>query len=394
MTSGGVAMSLVALDGVPEVHKGDDVAALLASAMERVGVALEDGDVLVVSSKVVSKARGLRAPADQRAELVMQESDRVVAERATANGVTRIVRALAGPTLAGAGIDASNVGPEAETVLLLPRDPDHEARVLRDGLIALTGREGFGVILSDTSGRPWRAGQVDYALGAAGVPVLDDLRESTDADGRRLTITQRAVADELASAADLVKGKASGIAAVLVRGAALPAETEDGTSAEAEGAARLCRARADDWFALGSREAVLSALGIPPASTAAEDVGLPMVGAYRDDAGGATDIEERIERACRAATHPAAFAPLPSYHPRAAAQRPEPLIGVRTTVVQTGVRIDAPDEFTLGLVAARLVAVLAAEGVAATLARDGHGAPPRILGLPAPAGAVGTVLFV
>ena len=382
----GPDLQLHALTGIPEVRAGDDLATFVAEALERCGLTLADGDVLVVSSKVVSKALGLRETADRRAALVLEESDRVVAERATPGGVTRIVRALAGPTLAGAGIDASNVGPDGEhTVLLLPRDPDARARALRAGIAETTGSSArFGVLISDTAGRPWRTGQVDYALGAAGVGVLDDLRGAEDADGRRLGVTVRAVGDELAAAADLVKGKNGRVAAVLVRGLAGATEVVE----HDEGAAPLTRPRADDWFALGSREAVLAALGIAPASRATQEVGLPLAGA------GDHDLDERIERACRAAAHPDAFAPLPAEHPRARQQRTGVLEGVNTHVVQTGVRIEAPDEFTLGLVTARLVAALAAEGVASTPAQHGHGTPPPLLGLPAQAAAVGVVLFV
>lgn len=384
---GAACLCIHPLGDVPEIREGDDVARVLAEALDHAGLRLQDGDVLVVSSKVVSKALGLRVPAQRRAASVIEESDRVVAERATATGVTRIVHTLAGPTLAGAGIDSSNVGPDGEhTVLLLPRDPDVQARRLLDGVAAhhRTGAR-FGVILSDTSGRPWRAGQVDYALGAAGLTVVDDLRGRVDADGRPLGVTVRAVADELASAADLVKGKSRGVAAVVVRGAAITFTEAD------EGTRPLTRPRSDDWFSLGRREAVLSALGIAPASPVSEDVGLPSVGVPDDDP---RDLAERIDRACRAATHPRAYPALPSEHPRTHQQRSDPLEGVRTHVVQIGVRIEAPDEFTLGLVTARLVAALAAEGVDSTPARPGHGAPPARLGLPQPAGAIGAVLFV
>ncbi len=389
-------LSVLPLTGVPEVREGDDLADLLAQALDRAGAVLRDGDVIVVSSKVVSKALGLRGPAARRPLLVLEESDRVVAERATSTGVTRIVRTLAGPTLAGAGIDASNVGdgPEsADTVLLLPRDPDAQARRLLDDIARITASTArFGVLLSDTTGRPWRAGHVDYALGAAGVEVLHDLRGGSDADGRPLHVTLRAVGDEIACAADLVKGKNLGVAAALVRlgTAAAPPPEHD------EGAAPLVRPRADDWFALGSREAVLSALGIRPASDAADDVGLPPLTPAAAAAGGhdPDDLAERIERACRAATHPDALPALPPHHPRARQQRLGPLEGVRTDVVQIGVRIEAPDDFTLGLVTGRLLVALAAEGVAATPAQEGHGVPPRLLGLPSPAGAIGAVLFV
>lgn len=261
------------LPGVPEVTAGDDLAGLLLEAVATAGLTLEAGDCLVVSSKVVSKARGLLWAGD-RADAVDAHTRRVVAERRSATGgLTRVVESLAGPVMAAAGVDASNTGPE-DTVLLLPDDPDGEAAALRAALAERAGLTdaALGVVLSDTAGRPWRAGLTDFALGAAGLTVLDDLRGGVDHDGRPLAVTARAVADELAAAADLVKGKADAVPAALVRGLA-----DTGFAADAEGAGALVRVGPGDWFARGHVEAVRAALGAAPGSTEAEEVGVRSV---------------------------------------------------------------------------------------------------------------------
>lgn len=288
-----MSLTLVPLHGIPEVGAGDDLAALLLTAIEPHG-GLTDGDVLVVSSKVVSKAAGLRAPAgSDRGSLVLEQATRVVAERTTAGAVpvTRIVEALAGPVMAAAGIDGSNTGSD-DRLLLLPRDPDEAARELHTSLAArVPGDVRFAVLLSDTAGRPWRAGQTDLALGSHGLTVLDDLRGGTDADGRALAVTARAVADEIAAAADLVKGKAGHVPAALVRGAEVAGLIDEA----APGARSLVRTGPSDWFALGHREAVRAALGVPPGTAAADAVGIPSVVA--EPAG------ERGARAVRVALH-------------------------------------------------------------------------------------------
>jgi len=263
--------------GVPEVRPGDDVAALLVVALRAGGLDLRAGDALVVSSKILSKALGLTVAAEgldgpDRTAAVASQTRRVVAERRTGDRVTRIVESLAGPVMAAAGVDASNTGPDGG-LLLLPPDPDAVAVALRSalaGYAALAPDAALGVVVTDTAGRTWRAGQVDFALGCAGLAVLDDLRGGRDADGRRLDVTARAVADEVASAADLVKGKADGVPAALVRG--LPPTW---FAPAAVGAASLVRTGPGDWFALGHVEALRAALGAPPGSAAAESVGLP-----------------------------------------------------------------------------------------------------------------------
>ncbi|AXH95848.1 coenzyme F420-0:L-glutamate ligase [Ornithinimicrobium avium] len=280
------AVVLLPVVGVPEVVAGDDLAALLAAALAPLG-GLRDGDVLVVSSKVVSKALGLRedVPAEDRQELVLRHSRRVVAERATTTGTTRIVEAVAGPVMAAAGLDTSNTGPTGG-VLVLPADPDAAATDLHASLRqhgAVPPGARVAVVLSDTAGRAWRQGQVDLALGSHGLLVLDDLRGGTDADGRDLAVTARAVADEVASAADLVKGKAGGVAAALVRG--LGPHLGEGP-----GARSLVRTGPGDWFGLGRAEAVRAALGAAPATAQAREVGVPAAAPEPDDARGARAV--------------------------------------------------------------------------------------------------------
>lgn len=230
-------------DGVPEVRAGDDLGRIVVDA---VGT-LEDGDVVVVSSKVVSKAEGRQIQAGDREQAITDETVRVVATRpARGGGVTRIVENRLGIVGAAAGVDASNV-PEG-VVLLLPEDPDASADRLRTTLQAGTGAR-VGVIVSDTLGRPWRLGQTDVAIGAAGLAVVDDLRGSTDASGHRLDVTVVAVADEIAAMADLVKGKAARRPVAVVRG--LGRYVADG----GPGARALVRVGDEDMFRRGSDEA-------------------------------------------------------------------------------------------------------------------------------------------
>ncbi|MEV3990202.1 coenzyme F420-0:L-glutamate ligase [Streptomyces sp. NPDC049837] len=232
-----------ALPGLPEVRPGDDLAKLIAATEP----GLVDGDVLLVTSKVVSKAEGRIVAADDREAAIDAETVRVVARR----GTLRIVQNRQGLVMAAAGVDASNT--PAGTVLLLPEDPDASARAIREGLRDALGVD-VGVIVTDTSGRPWRSGVTDVAIGAAGVRVLDDLRGGTDAYGNPLVATVVAGADELAAAGDLVKGKAAGLPVAVVRG--LAHLVEEGS----EGARALVRDAADDMFRLGTSEAVREAV--------------------------------------------------------------------------------------------------------------------------------------
>ncbi|WP_267246140.1 coenzyme F420-0:L-glutamate ligase [Streptomyces sp. PR69] len=265
-----------ALEGIGEVREGDDLAKLIATAAAGQdadtagpdaaastgadaagpGGGLADGDILLVTSKIVSKAEGRIVQAADREAAIDAETVRVVARR----GALRIVENRQGLVMAAAGVDASNT--PAGTVLLLPEDPDASARAIRDGLRDALGVD-VGVIVTDTFGRPWRNGLTDVAIGAAGVRVLDDLRGSTDAHGNELSVTVTAAADELAAAGDLVKGKARGLPVAVVRGlphlVASPAEASD---ADAGGARAMVRAAADDMFRLGTSEAVREAVAL------------------------------------------------------------------------------------------------------------------------------------
>ena len=226
--------------GIGEIVEGDDLATLLTSAAE-----LRDGDVVVVTSKVVSKAEG-RVVAGDKAEALADETDRVVARR----GPTAIVRTRHGLVMAAAGIDASNTTPGS--LVLLPVDPDASARALRTA-IAAGGGPNVAVLVSDTSGRAWRTGQTDIAVGASGIAVLDDHAGRDDGYGNLLAVTAPALADEITAAADLVTGKLSRSPAAVVRGLdqlVLP-RGEHGP-----GASALVRPEAQDMFGLGAREAV------------------------------------------------------------------------------------------------------------------------------------------
>ena len=238
-------ISVSAPDGVPEVRPGDDLAALLLALVD-----LEDGDVVVVTSKVVSKSEGRLVAGDDREDAIASEAVRVVARR----GPTTILRTRHGLTMAAAGVDNSNV--EVGTLALLPVDPDASARGLRASVAERVGRN-VGVVITDTAGRAWREGQTDIAIGAAGMTVLDDHAGRVDAHGNPLAVTAPAVADELAGMAELASGKLGGRPFAVVRGCAafvLP-PGDDGP-----GAAALVRPEAGDLFGFGAREAVVRAL--------------------------------------------------------------------------------------------------------------------------------------
>ncbi len=251
-------LEIIPVRGIGEVLPGTDLAEAIASAAPW----LRDGDVLVVTSKIVSKAEGrlvdvpVSGPEREAArdELLAAETARSVARR----GRTRIVQTHHGFVLASAGIDASNV--ERSRLVLLPKDPDASARGLRSALKERTGLN-VAVIVSDTMGRPWRNGLTDVALGAAGLEAVRDYRGEIDAYGNELHITQMAVADELAAAADLVKGKRDQVPVAVVRGFLTAMPAEDGA-----GAVVLLREPGQDLFPLGTAEAhaagVLHAAGL------------------------------------------------------------------------------------------------------------------------------------
>lgn len=246
-------ITVEAPDGVGEVRAGDDLAALVLPLVD-----LADGDVLVVTSKVVSKAEGRVVSGTTREEQLAAETVRVVARR----GPTTIVRTRHGLTMAAAGIDASNV--EVGSVVLLPLDPDASARALRATLLERTGRN-VGVVVTDTAGRAWREGQTDIAVGAAGLLVAEDFGGRVDAHGNPLVVTAPAVADEIAGVAELASGKLGARPFAVVRGRAdlvLP-PGEDGPGARA-----LVRPEGGDLFGYGAREAVVRALLGDPADQA------------------------------------------------------------------------------------------------------------------------------
>jgi coenzyme F420-0:L-glutamate ligase/coenzyme F420-1:gamma-L-glutamate ligase len=240
-------VELIALEGIPEVQRGDDLVAIIAAALRTGGIGLQEVDVLVVTQKVVSKAEGrvvelASVTPSERArewaerwgkdprqvELVLRESAEVVR---MAEGGLIISRTRHGFVCANAGVDLSNVG-GGEVATLLPVDPDGSARRLRDGLGEVVGTWP-AVVISDSFGRPWRNGIVNVAIGAAGLEPLLDLRGTPDAQGRPMRSTILAVADELASAADLAGGKVAQRPVVLLRGYAFPRTEGPGPGAQA-----------------------------------------------------------------------------------------------------------------------------------------------------------------
>jgi coenzyme F420-0:L-glutamate ligase/coenzyme F420-1:gamma-L-glutamate ligase len=209
-------ISVVPLEGIPEVTPGDDLAALLGDAVERAG-GMQEGDVVVVSQKVVSKAEGRIEQADDHVTVILREARAVRRRR----GDFVIAETEHGFVCASAGVDRSNT-PGDGWLVLLPRDPDGSAASIRDALAARFG-VAPAVIVTDSFGRAWRQGTTDVAIGVAGMRPLLDLRGEPDAGGRPLEATLIAVADELAGAAELVMGKAAGVPAALIRGYAVPA---------------------------------------------------------------------------------------------------------------------------------------------------------------------------
>jgi coenzyme F420-0:L-glutamate ligase/coenzyme F420-1:gamma-L-glutamate ligase len=206
---------LIPLTGLPEVGPGDDLPAVLGDAIERAG-GLEDGDVVIVAQKVVSKAEGRVEETSDHLAVVLREARAVRRRR----GDLVIAETEHGFVCASAGVDRSNA-PGKGTVVLLPRDPDASARRIREALAARFG-SAPAVVVSDSFGRAWRQGTTDVAIGVAGMRPLLDLRGTEDTHGYTLSATVIAVADELAGAAELVMGKTNGVPAVLVRGYRAP----------------------------------------------------------------------------------------------------------------------------------------------------------------------------
>lgn len=232
-----MALQVRGVAGLPEIEPGDDLAAVIAAAVPD----LRDGDVVVVTSKIVSKAEGRLVSMDRDAAIA-SETVRVVAER----GSTRIVETPHGLVLAAAGVDTSNV-PNG-VVALLPKDPDASATAIRDGLRERLGVD-VAVVVSDTMGRPWRNGLTDVAIGAAGIAALQDHRGQTDKFGHTLEMTVTAVIDEVAAAAELVKGKLDSVPVAVVRGLHYAPDVEN------VGARALVRRAEDDMFRMGTKEA-------------------------------------------------------------------------------------------------------------------------------------------
>ncbi|MEV7624556.1 coenzyme F420-0:L-glutamate ligase [Actinoplanes sp. NPDC089786] len=329
-------LEVLPVRGIGDVTAGDDLAELITAAAPW----LRDGDVLVVTSKIVSKAEGrlVDVPADgpereaARQEILAGETSRVVARR----GPTAIVQTHHGFVMAAAGIDASNV--DKTHLVLLPADPDASARALR---AALAGRGlRVGVIVSDTMGRAWRLGLTDVALGAAGIAPLRDHKGEIDPYGNELQLTEMAVIDELAAAGELVKGKCDGVPVAVVRG--YPGVGE----AETPGAVTLLRDAASDMFSLGTAEA--RAEGLRAAAT------LPGGGAVRMSA--------------QSQDGPVAA------RPGAAVERALATVAelVEAEVTARGIRLTPAERSPAGWVALgidihRVRAALAAEGVASSV---------------------------
>ncbi len=240
VTAGSAQLTVLPVTGLPEITTGADLAGLIAAAA-LAGPGLQDGDILVITSKIVSKAEG-RVLRGDRESAIRAETVRVVARR----GPTTISQTRHGLVMAAAGVDESNTAPG--TLVLLPVDPDGSAETLRKGIGERAGAR-IGVVITDTMGRPWRAGQTDSAIGAAGIVPLRDYRGQADTFGNVLEVTMAAVADEIAAAADLVKGKTTGVPVAVVRGlGGLVTDTAG------PGAAALIRPAEDDMFRLGTAD--------------------------------------------------------------------------------------------------------------------------------------------
>ncbi len=250
--TGDAALTIVGVPGIGVVQPGDDLAAMLSAALAALTFpdgdrGLRDGDVVAVSSKVVAKAEGRVLDAPDRESAIDSETVAEVARRDHPRGTTRIVRTSHGFVLAAAGVDASNT--DDGTVVLLPERPDDSAAALRAELLRRHDLTNIGVLITDTAGRPWREGVVDFAVGSAGIVALDDLRGRPDAYGASLDATIVAIGDQLAAASELVRPKAGMVAAAVIRGA------DRWVRATSDNASTLIRPPAADLFTLGTAEA-------------------------------------------------------------------------------------------------------------------------------------------
>jgi coenzyme F420-0:L-glutamate ligase / coenzyme F420-1:gamma-L-glutamate ligase len=341
-------LEILPVRGIGDVTAGDDLAELITNAAPW----LRDGDVLVVTSKIVSKAEGrmVDVPADGpereavREEILASETARVVARR----GPTAIVQTHHGFVMAAAGIDASNV--DKTHLVLLPADPDGSARELRAALL----RRGLdvGIIISDTMGRTWRNGLTDVALGAAGVLPFRDHRGEIDPYGNELQLTQMAVIDELAGAGELVKGKRDQVPVAVVRG------YPGAGLGDSSGAVALVRDAASDMFSLGTAEA--RAEGLRDAAVLPDGFSRSVPGATADAAA--------VDRALKAVA--GRLAPGTAVTPAEILPENGTTAGLRLTPPET-----SPAAWLrLGADAHRLRAALAAEGVASVLLPQNDGA--------------------
>ena len=343
-----MTLTVVPVTGLPEVVAGDDLADLvLAAALPGWGCTLADGDVLVVSSKVASKAAGLTAP--DREAAIVAETVRVVAERRTDGRLTQVVESAAGPVMAAAGVDASNTGgvgaraaPAPRPRRRMPRAAGrphgghgrHAARrrAQRHGRAAVAGR----VRSTSRWGRP--ASRSPTTCAAASTPTVASS-----------AVTMRALADEIASAADLVKGKADGVPVALVRG--LDALVPDGTTGAADAGARsLVRTGPGDWFALGHVEAVRAALGVEPGSALANRFGIMDVAPEPPSVA--------VGRAVAVAVHD--------------------LESVGVDVGADHVVVTGPDPVEVGMAVARVAVALWGEGYDAAVAGPGDRTPQSV----------------
>jgi len=234
-------ISIFGIEGLPEFTEGDDLAFHINAKCE-----FQDGDVLVVTSKIVSKSEGRILAAPDRTSAIRSETVRVVAQR----GETVISQTRHGFIMAAAGVDASNL--PLGQVALLPLDPDASARNLRTAIAQLTGKR-IAVLITDTFGRPWREGLIDQAIGCAGLTEVTDHRGTHDRFGNELFASITAIADEIASASELVRSKLSNIPVALIRGLDRFVTEQDGP-----GVASLVRNSNSDWFRLGHRETITS----------------------------------------------------------------------------------------------------------------------------------------
>lgn len=234
-----MTLTIHPIRGVPEVAHGDNIAQLLLAAASAEGLDIIDGDVLVVTHKIVSKAEGAVVELDpddpdgSYRRIAVSEAASVIRRR----GDLVITKTKHGFICANSGVDRSNAAPG--TAVLLPRDPDRSAHGIRMAIEAATGSR-VAVVVSDTFGRPWRHGLTDVAIGVSGMAAILDLKGTTDASGRELQVTEVAVVDELAAAADLVMGKSEAVPAALVRG--LGHAPADGRATD------LIRPASDDLF--------------------------------------------------------------------------------------------------------------------------------------------------